>query len=130
MLTQVLPAQFQQWLASHAANGIKPVVLDVREPWEVTLASIQPGEGFGTRCIPMHDIPGRLQELNPDHPVACLCHHGARSMSVAAFWSTTALRTSATSPAALMPGRSAQTPASPLLRPSDIPASCLLSSPL
>lgn len=85
MLTQVLPAQFQQWLASHAANGIKPVVLDVREPWEVTLASIQPGEGFELRCIPMHDIPGRLQELNPNHPVACLCHHGARSMSVAAF---------------------------------------------
>ena len=85
MLTQVLPAQFQQWLASHAANGVRPVVLDVREPWEVTLASIQPGEGFELRCIPMHDIPGRLQELDPDHPVACLCHHGARSMSVASY---------------------------------------------
>lgn len=129
MLTQVLPAQFQQWLASHAANGIKPVVLDVREPWKSPWPASSPVK-VCSRCIPMHDIPGRLQELNPDHPVACLCHHGARSMSVAAFWSTTALRTSATSPAALMPGRSAQTPASPLLRPSDIPASCLLSSPL
>src|SRR5574344_178947 len=85
MLTQVLPAQFQQWLASYAENGIKPVVLDVREPWEIAQASIQPGEGFELRCIPMHDIPARLQELDPDHPIACLCHHGARSMSVAAF---------------------------------------------
>ena len=85
MLTQVLPAQFTQWLASHAANGITPVVLDVREPWEVAQASIKAGEGFELRCIPMHEILGRLQELNPDHPIACLCHHGARSMSVAAF---------------------------------------------
>lgn len=85
MLTQVLPAQFQQWLASYAESGIKPVVLDVREPWEIAQASIQPGEGFELRCIPMHDIPARLQELDPDHPIACLCHHGARSMSVAAY---------------------------------------------
>ena len=85
MLTQVFPAQFQQWLASYTAQGIKPVVLDVREPWDIAQASIQPGDDFELRCIPMHEIPGRLQELDPDHPVACLCHHGARSMSVAAF---------------------------------------------
>ena len=85
MLTQVLPAQFQQWLATHADSGVKPVVLDVREPWEISLSSIQPGEGFELVCIPMHEIPGRLQELNPDHPIACLCHHGARSLRVASF---------------------------------------------
>ena len=85
MLTQVLPAQFQQWLATQAENGVKPVVLDVREPWEISLSSIQPGAGFELVCIPMHEIPGRLQELSPDHPIACLCHHGARSMSVSAF---------------------------------------------
>ena len=85
MLTQVLPAQFQQWLATQAENGVKPVVLDVREPWEISLSSIQPGAGFELVCIPMHEIPGRLQELDPDHPVACLCHHGARSLRVADF---------------------------------------------
>lgn len=84
MLTQVLPAMFQQWLATHAESGIKPVVPDVREPWEIS-SSIQPGAGFGAGVHSMHEIPGRLQELNPDHPIACLCHHGARSMSVAAF---------------------------------------------
>ncbi|MDR0216924.1 MAG: sulfurtransferase [Comamonas sp.] len=85
MLTQVLPAQFQQWLAPYTAKGVAPVVLDVREPWEIAQSSIRPGEGFELRSIPMHEIPGRLQELDPDQPVACLCHHGARSMSVAAF---------------------------------------------
>ncbi|MBV8248590.1 MAG: sulfurtransferase [Comamonas sp.] len=84
MLSQVLPAQFKQWLASHAAHGVTPVVLDVREPWEIAQASVK-AEGFELRCIPMHEIPARLEELDPDHPVACLCHHGARSMSVAAF---------------------------------------------
>ena len=42
MLSQVLPAQFTQWLATHAANGITPVVLDVREPWEIAQASVKP----------------------------------------------------------------------------------------
>lgn len=42
MLTQVLPAQFQQWLASYAENGIKPVVLDVREPWKSSRPAFSP----------------------------------------------------------------------------------------
>jgi rhodanese-related sulfurtransferase len=33
----------------------------------------------------MHTIPARLDELDRDRPIACLCHHGARSMQVAAF---------------------------------------------
>jgi rhodanese-related sulfurtransferase len=30
-------------------------------------------------------IPVRLTELPTDRPIACLCHHGARSMQVAMF---------------------------------------------
>jgi rhodanese-related sulfurtransferase len=33
----------------------------------------------------MNEIPGRLPELPQDRPVACLCHHGARSQRVAMF---------------------------------------------
>ena len=36
-------------------------------------------------AIPMNEIPARLAELDPARPVACLCHHGARSQRVAAF---------------------------------------------
>lgn len=85
MLPQVPPAQLQEWLASQAAQGeALVVVLDVREPWECALASV-PAEGFALRMIPMGELSSRLQELDPDQPVACLCHHGVRSMHVAAF---------------------------------------------
>jgi rhodanese-related sulfurtransferase len=30
-------------------------------------------------------VPPRLSELDPTRPVACLCHHGGRSMQVANF---------------------------------------------
>ena len=40
---------------------------------------------FDLLTIPMGVIPPRLNELNPAQPVACLCHHGARSMQVASF---------------------------------------------
>jgi rhodanese-related sulfurtransferase len=42
-------------------------------------------DGFTLRTIPMSVIPPRLNELDPAQPIACLCHHGARSMQVASF---------------------------------------------
>ena len=33
----------------------------------------------------MHTVPPRLHELDPQRPVAVLCHHGGRSMQVAMF---------------------------------------------
>lgn len=83
MIQQITPAQFDTWLADATTRG-QPVVLDVREPWEVQLASPR-AEGFGLLAIPMATIPARLAELAPDQPIACLCHHGARSMRVAMF---------------------------------------------
>jgi rhodanese-related sulfurtransferase len=83
MLAHVRPAQLAEWLTQVRPDG-EPLVLDVREPWELETARVQ-ADGFELVCIPMHEIPGRLQELDPERPIACLCHHGARSMSVAAF---------------------------------------------
>ena len=88
MIAQVSPAQFSAWLKSLPAAAPTPVVIDVREPWEVQIASVA-ADGFGLLHIPMRDIPARLaqlqQELPPDQPVACLCHHGMRSQQVAAY---------------------------------------------
>jgi rhodanese-related sulfurtransferase len=42
-------------------------------------------DGFKLLTIPMRDVPARLAELNPDQPIACLCHHGMRSQQVANF---------------------------------------------
>jgi rhodanese-related sulfurtransferase len=70
-------------LAAARAIG-EPVVLDVREPAELRTASVRAGE-FKLLAIPMGSIPARLSELDPAQPVACLCHHGGRSMQVASF---------------------------------------------
>ena len=87
MVEQVRPSALAAWIAAGPAGAV-PLVLDVREPWEVALASIQPA-GFELRAIPMSSVPAQLAALTPrrlpPRPVACLCHHGARSQNVALF---------------------------------------------
>lgn len=56
-----------------------PVLLDVREAWEVQLCMIP-----GSLHIPMNLIPLRMSEL-PDAPIVVICHHGVRSAHVARF---------------------------------------------
>lgn len=81
MIPQVRPADFNAWLQSQPAP---PLLLDVREPWEVQTASVR-ADGFELATIPMNEVPARLAELPPDRPIACMCHHGARSQRVALF---------------------------------------------
>ncbi|MBS0445995.1 MAG: sulfurtransferase [Proteobacteria bacterium] len=61
-----------------------PLLLDVREPWEVALAAIRI-DGWPTLDVPMQQIPARLAEIDPAQPVVCICHHGVRSSQVVAF---------------------------------------------
>ena len=83
MIEHVRPAQLSAWFST-APEDSRPLVLDVREPWELQTASVR-AEGFELVAIPMGELPARLAELNPARPIACLCHHGARSLRVAAF---------------------------------------------
>jgi rhodanese-related sulfurtransferase len=82
MIPQVRPADWNDWLQAQAA---RPVLLDVREPWEVQTASVSPADTFDLVAIPMNQLPARFSELPQDRPIACLCHHGARSQRVAMF---------------------------------------------
>jgi rhodanese-related sulfurtransferase len=86
MVPHIRPAQLADWLRACADQypGVQPVVLDVREPWEVQTASVR-ADGFELRHMPMASIPARLHELPQDRPIACLCHHGGRSAQVAYF---------------------------------------------
>jgi rhodanese-related sulfurtransferase len=84
MIAQIRPAQIADWLQSERKSGAEPYVLDVREPHELQFAGVK-ADGFTVLAIPMGTIPARLTELDPAQPVACLCHHGARSMQVANF---------------------------------------------
>jgi rhodanese-related sulfurtransferase len=86
VIESVRPSQLADWLAACAQQGgdCPPVVLDVREPWEVQTACVQPN-GFELVHMPMRSIPARLNELQRHQPIACLCHHGGRSAQVAYF---------------------------------------------
>lgn len=83
MIDQVQPQHLSDWMAAQAAHGVVRV-LDVREDWELQTAAIQP-DGFDFSHIPMSLVPAKLGELRKDQPIACLCHHGGRSMQVAYF---------------------------------------------
>ena len=65
-------------LKERLQTGDRPVLLDVREPWEFTLARIE-----GSRLIPMGELPDRFSELDPAAETVVICHHGARSAYVA-----------------------------------------------
>ena len=80
-MQQLYPAQIAEWASQQAQ---RPVLLDVREGWEVQTASTKP-EGLDLLHMPMQTIPARLDELDKTRPIACLCHHGGRSMQVASF---------------------------------------------
>lgn len=77
-MQNLTPPALAEWLAD--ASRPAPVLLDVREPWEVETASIA-----GCVSIPMQEIPARSEELDDEAPIVCICHHGARSANVAMF---------------------------------------------
>jgi rhodanese-related sulfurtransferase len=58
----------------------RPLVLDVREPWELAICRIE-----GSESIPMQRIPQSLGQLDRQRPIVCVCHHGIRSFQVARF---------------------------------------------
>jgi rhodanese-related sulfurtransferase len=59
----------------------KARLIDVREPWEIATAHIE-----GSVAMPMGDVPSRAyQEFDPEERLVVVCHHGQRSMNVAAW---------------------------------------------
>ena len=55
-------------------------LLDVREPWEIALASIP-----GSVDIPLHEIPARFEELRASGEIIVMCRSGGRSQRAAEF---------------------------------------------
>lgn len=77
-MKQISAQELAAWLAD--AGRDKPLLLDVREPWEFERARIA-----GAQLIPMREVPARHQELARDRDVVAICHHGSRSQQVAMF---------------------------------------------
>jgi len=70
--------QLAEWLADD--SRAKPLLLDVREPWEFQTCRID-----GAQSMPMNSVPQRIEELEPDTEIVAICHHGMRSAQVAMF---------------------------------------------
>lgn len=77
-MQHITAPELAAWLADPARPG--PFLLDVRENWEYETCSIA-----GSTLMPMNSIPARIDDLDEDAEIVCICHHGARSMQVAAF---------------------------------------------
>ncbi|MBS1189116.1 MAG: Rhodanese-like protein [Rhodocyclaceae bacterium] len=58
----------------------RPVLLDVREPWEYERCHVA-----GAKHVPMRLVPLRIGELDAEKEIVVICHHGGRSMQVAMF---------------------------------------------
>ena len=70
-------------LAAWLKQTDKPALLDVREPWEVNLASLA-----NATAIPMGQVVSRMAEIEAladTQPVVVFCHHGVRSLQVVAY---------------------------------------------
>ena len=57
LIQQITPAELAAWLADGGRE--KPLLLDVREPWEWQTARIE-----GATHIPMREVPARVGELD------------------------------------------------------------------
>ena len=79
-MNQLNVRELADWLADTSREP--PLVLDVREPWEIEKASLA-----GITAIPMREIPARAAELPREREIVAVCHHGGRSMQVASFLS-------------------------------------------
>lgn len=92
-ILQLAPSDFADWCKANGSDTQPPLLIDVREPWEVATASVSSdAAAFRLLTIPMGNIASRMESLQDEfavsQPIACLCHHGMRSQRVAAFLAT------------------------------------------
>jgi len=74
--TQISPAELKARLDA----GGKPLLLDVREPWEIAITALP-----GIVPIPLHEMPQRWQELDAQAEIVVICRSGMRSQNAATF---------------------------------------------
>src|SRR4051812_6605585 len=69
-----------QELKAQRDRSEKPLVLDVREEWELQLAHIP-----DVVHVPMSQVPARVSEFEREQQIIVMCHAGGRSMRVAHY---------------------------------------------
>jgi rhodanese-related sulfurtransferase len=76
VVNEITPSE----LKARRDAGTGPLVIDVREKWELDVAHIP-----DVLHIPMGEIPGRVGELDAGREIVVMCRSGGRSMQVAQF---------------------------------------------
>jgi len=67
-------------LSQRLERGERPLLLDVRQPWEHELSRLP-----DSVLVPLGQLPSRAAEVRPapGQLVVCYCHHGVRSLHAA-----------------------------------------------
>ncbi|MEM7163850.1 MAG: rhodanese-like domain-containing protein [Planctomycetota bacterium] len=76
----MIPTITVQECARRLAAETPPLLLDVREDFELDIARIE-----GALHIPMAAIAQRLDALDSTREIVVMCHHGVRSAHVCEF---------------------------------------------
>jgi len=61
-------------------NGSAPIIIDVREDFELEISKID-----GAIHIPMNQVPKRVEELSPENEYVIMCRTGVRSAQICEF---------------------------------------------
>lgn len=69
-----------QELKQRLDAGSKPFLLDVREPYEYSMAKLE-----GSVLIPLGTLPQSLEQLDQNAEIVAYCHHGMRSADAVGF---------------------------------------------
>ena len=76
-MREIDATELQRWQAEKSGSFR---LIDVRNPNE-TAAGIVPG----ATPVPLHALPMRLEEFDPNDTLVVMCHSGARSAQACAF---------------------------------------------
>ena len=79
-MQQISAPQLDEWLKTRQTSDARPILLDVREPWEFDVCHID-----GSRLMPMDSVAQRYTELDKGTATVVVCHHGVRSYQIALF---------------------------------------------
>jgi len=73
----------------------------------------------GAKLIPMRTIPANLQALDCDEDVICYCHHGQRSLDVAAWLRSQGVESAQSLAGGMIAGPSKSIPTFPATKSND-----------
>ena len=76
MISQLAPSELAAWRADPGRPA--PLLVDVREPWEVAICSIA-----DSHPVPLRELTQRMSELPQRRELVLVCHKGLRSQIAA-----------------------------------------------